>query len=64
MKIKFLVNYSGRETAMIEYKKGVIINLPFAQAIELVKLEIACGYEEVKEKPIKREKVRYDKSPQ
>jgi len=41
MKIKFLVDYIGRETAMKEYKKGDVLELDQQPAIELVNFEIA-----------------------
>ena len=41
MKIIFLVDFCGRETAMQEYKKGQTADLPWAQARELVRLKVA-----------------------
>ena len=41
MLIEFTQDYCGRETAMLEYKKGEQIAAPFAQAVELVNLGIA-----------------------
>jgi hypothetical protein len=44
MKIKFLMNYVGRETAMKQYYKGDVEELPDAQALEIIRLG---GAEEV-----------------
>ena len=41
MKIKFKQDYTGRETAMKEYKAGEQADLPTAQALELVRLNVA-----------------------
>ena len=44
MKIKFLTNYIGRETAMKQYYKGDVEELPEAQALEIIRMG---GAEEV-----------------
>ncbi|MCR4308374.1 MAG: hypothetical protein NUV80_07535 [Candidatus Berkelbacteria bacterium] len=41
MKIKFLVDYIGRETAMKQYDKGDVDELSPAQALELIRLGVA-----------------------
>jgi hypothetical protein len=41
MKLKFTQDYSGRETAMKEYKAGEQADIPNAQALELVKMGVA-----------------------
>ena len=41
MKLKFLIDYVGRETAMAEYKAGDVDDIPQAQAMELVRLGVA-----------------------
>jgi hypothetical protein len=64
MKIKFLVDYVGRETAMNRYFKDDEMELDQQPAIELINLEVA---EEVKEfvpdnvGPRSKRKVSYDK---
>jgi len=58
MKIKFLNDYLGRETAMKQYKAGDIDDLDFAQAQELIRLGIVT--EDMTE-TVKRETVRWTK---
>lgn len=58
MNIKFLQDYSGRETAMKEYKKGDTALLDFHSAAELVRLGIAVPVEF--EQPRKKEKVKHE----
>ena len=41
MIVKFKQDYTGRETAMKEYKAGAQADLPTAQALELVRLGVA-----------------------
>lgn len=41
MKIKFLIDYIGRETAMKEYPKDFEADIPDAQALELIRLGVA-----------------------
>lgn len=41
MIIKFKRDYIGRETAMQEYKAGEQADLPNAQAMELVRMDVA-----------------------
>ena len=41
MKIKFLIDYIGRETAMKEYKKGDELELSQQPALEVINFEIA-----------------------
>ncbi len=54
MKIKFLQDYVGRETAMKEHKKGDIIEIQFPTAAELIRLGVACGVVEETQKPEKK----------
>lgn len=56
MKIKFLVDYIGRETAMREHKQGEILELDFPQASELIRLGVVAEYTEQAEKPKKKAK--------
>jgi hypothetical protein len=41
MKLKFLFDYLGRETAMKQYRKGDTDDFSTAQALELIRLEVA-----------------------
>jgi hypothetical protein len=41
MKLKFLKDYTGRETAMQSYKAGQQAEIPNAQALELIRLGVA-----------------------
>jgi hypothetical protein len=41
MKLKFIQDYSGRETAMKEYKANEQADIPNAQALELIRLGVA-----------------------
>ena len=41
MKLKFTKDYTGRETAMKEYKAGAQADIPNAQALELIRLGVA-----------------------
>jgi len=41
MKLKFTQDYSGRETAMKEYRKGDEADISNAQALALIKLGVA-----------------------
>lgn len=52
MKIKFLIDYAGRETAMKGCFAGEVYDFPDSQALELIRLKIAEEeHEEVAEKP-------------
>jgi len=71
MKIKFLEDYIGRETAMKEYKKGDVLELDQQSAIELINFEIAeeVDLTETKDagfvlKSSYKEKVKHVKNPQ
>jgi hypothetical protein len=47
MKIQFISDYIGRETAMKQYRKGDVDVFPVAQALELIRLGVA---DEIKDK--------------
>lgn len=47
MKIKFLVDCIGRETAMKQYGSGEIADFPTAQALELIKIGMAEEFDVV-----------------
>ena len=53
MKLKFLTDHTGRETAMKEYKAGAVAEIPTAQALELIRLGVAAEVTEQPEKPTK-----------
>jgi hypothetical protein len=57
MKIIFLQDYNGRETAMQEHKRGAVVELDFIRAMELIRLGVADEYIE-QEKPVKKAKVK------
>jgi len=46
MKIKFLFGYSGRETAMKTYDVDDIVDIPTAQALQLISLGVVEEVEE------------------
>ena len=46
MKIKFLHDYAGRETAMTRYFKGDILEIDHQPALELIQNKIAIEYVE------------------
>ena len=50
MYIEFLQDYSGRETAMQEYKRGTKLHIPHAQAMDLIKMQIVKEIHEIKSK--------------
>lgn len=41
MRVKFLEDYIGRETAMQFVKADDILDIPIAQALELIRLKVA-----------------------
>lgn len=41
MKLMFLSDYLGRETAMKQYRNGDVADFSTAQALELIRLEVA-----------------------
>jgi len=57
MRIQFLQDYKGRETAMIEYLRGDVVLFSFIQGKELIRLGVAVEY-----KPAKKEKVKDGKN--
>lgn len=40
MKVIFLQDYTGRETGMLERKKGESLDISIAQALELIRLGV------------------------
>ena len=56
MKIKFLTDYAGRETAMREHVRGAVVDTPTAQALELIRLGVAIEYTAPKGKEAKHDK--------
>lgn len=66
MNIKFLQDYSGRETAMVQFHEGDIVDMSFPQASELVRLGVAEAVEDFEDKPapVKIKKVKHDTNPQ
>jgi len=63
MKIKFLVDCIGRETAMVEYKAGDIADFPTAQALELIRIGHAEEFNVV-EIFERKKKVKHDTDTQ
>jgi hypothetical protein len=65
MKIKFLIGYVGRETAMRTYIEGDEADISPAQALELIGLGVAEAVVEKEDKPepIKKQ-VKHGKNTQ
>lgn len=58
MKIIFLSDYKGRETAMQEYKAGSVLELDHQAALDLIRLGIAQEQHEEQPAPKKPRKVK------
>lgn len=54
MKIKFLIDYIGRETAMKEFRAGDEVDFPVSHALELINLDIAEEVGLIDDAPMKR----------
>ena len=63
MRVKFMVEYVGRETAMKIYLKGDEADISPAQALELIGLGVAEAVIEDKPEPIKKQ-VKHGKNTQ
>lgn len=59
MKVIFLQDYAGRETAMQEHKKGEVVEMDFIFAMELLRHGIV---DEAQDKPVKKAKVTNDEN--
>jgi hypothetical protein len=56
MKIRFISDYLGRETAMQQYRRGAVADFDNNFALELIKMELAVEIVETKPEPIKPRK--------
>ena len=63
MTVIFLQDYTGRETAMAQFKQDAIVELPHAVALELIGYGICKEYTEDAPPPKpKKEKVKHDEN--